>query len=55
MKPRQQHQACEKRIAQTWDEAYSLGFKCGTDFGFGLGWDAALREAAAEEGGEEEI
>ena len=34
----------QERIAQTWDEAYSQGFKCGQDYGFALGVDFATRE-----------
>jgi hypothetical protein len=37
-----------ERIAQTWDEAYSQGFKCGQDNGFAIGYDAATEALAME-------
>lgn len=51
MNPRKQKMmmTLEQQIAQTWDLAYSLGFRCGEERGFALGWDAALLEVAAEE------
>jgi len=47
MKP-QQGQICKREIAQAIDETTIEQFRKGTDFGYGIGFDDGLREAAVE-------